>query len=585
MNASMVLRSRHNACRRVLGALVGVIVLLSATAPVVLADLLPQAITFTSTAPSGAVVGGAVYSVSADGSASGNPVTFSVDPSASAVCAISGAVVSFTGAGTCVINANQAGDGATWAAAPQVTQSFEVSVTGTPPPVGLPTLTVTADAKSRPFGQANPPLTATISGFVDGQILVTSGVTGSPTCATTAIVASPAGSYPITCSIGTLASAAYTFAFAPGVLTIVRGASSVTLSTGTTVFETSTPATFTASVEPSVTGAKPSGSLLFTIDGVARPAVPLDAGGQGSVTVTWTTPGVKSVEVAFAGDGNVAEPGTASTALSVVSNTARATDVGVLGSTFYPIVDRWRDTVTARGIRNERLALAIEVRNAQGTVVRRYAAGPAAGAYAWAWNGKTSRGVLAPAGKYSIVQTLIDPYGSRPRRTDTSTVTVSLRKIRWTTTTITVSRGPRCLQFSTGDGVGSYSCTSTAPLRLAGNAGDWPGVGYAFRLPAGGAYRSIRFEVLGTATGRRPTIGFHDWTLGSAWGQLYRSGWARSAVSPTASQWAGVTKVDLGRVVAGRSMRVYVDGGGRLGGSFAFDIARARLVVSVGVFE
>ena len=502
---------------------------------------------------------------------------------ASAVCSISDAVVSFLAVGTCTINANQAGN-ASWNPAPQVSQGFAVGPAIVPPPV-LPTLTVTADTKSRPFGQSNPVLTATILGFVNGQTLATSGVTGSPACATTATVASPAGTYPITCSIGTLASAAYTFAFAPGVLTVIRGASSVTLTTGTTVFETSTPATFTAAVEPSVTGAIPSGSLVFTIDGVARPAVPLDALGRGSLTVSWSTPGVKSVEVAFAGDEGVAEPGTAAAAPSVVVNTARAIGVGVLGSTFYPIVDRWRDTVTARGIRNERLALAIEVRNAQGTVVRRYAAGPAAGAYAWAWNGRTSRGVLAPPGRYAIRQTLIDPYGSRPRRTVTSSVTVSLRKIRWTTTTIAVSRGPRCFQFSSGDGVGSYSCSSTAPLRLAGNAGGWPGVGYAFRLPAGGAYRSVRFEVLGTAAGRRPTIGFQDWTLGSAWGQLYRSGWARSAVSPTATQWAGVTKVDLGRVVAGRSVRVYVDGGGRLSGSFTFDLARARLVVSVGVFE
>ena len=541
-------------------------------------------ITFTSTAPAAAVVGGATYAVSATGGASGNPVTFSIDPSASAVCSISGVVVSFTGAGTCVITAEQAGD-ATYAPAPQATQGFTVGTIVVPPPVGLPTLTVTADPKSRPFGQANPEFTATISGFVNGQTLATSGVSGSPSCATTATITSPAGTYPITCTIGTLASAAYTFAFAPGVLTVVRGASSVTLTTGTTVFETSTPATFTAAVEPSVTGAIPSGSLAFTIDGVARPAVPLDAFGRGSVTVSWTTPGVKSVEVAYAGDGSVAEPGTASAAPSVVTNTARATAIGVLGSTFYPIVDRWRDTVTARGIRNERLALAIEVRNAQGTVVRRYAARPAAGAYAWAWNGKTSRGVLAPAGRYTIRQTLTDPYGARPRRTMTSTVTVSLRKIRWTTTTITVDRGPRCFQFSSGDGVGSYSCTSTAPLRLAGNAGGWPGVGYEFRLPAAGAYRSIRFEVQGTVSGPRPTIGFQDWTLGSSWGQLYRSSWNRSAVSPTATRWAGVTKLDLGRVVARRSVRVYVDGGGRLGATFAFDIARARLVVSVGTFE
>jgi hypothetical protein len=651
MNAGTVLRS-HHATRRALGALVAVLVLLSATTTVVRAD--SQSITFP---PLSDVRLDEVAPVPAATASSGLAVTYSTS---SAACSVtSGGAITLLGVGPCSIAADQPGDATTtppyeaapretqpftitpgnqtisfgplanralgdspisvsatassglavalttsstacsvsttgtvmqagdagWGPAPRVTQSFTVGSSATPPPAGLPALTVTADSKSRPFGQADPEFTTTISGFVNGQTLATSGVSGSPACATTATIVSPAGTYPIACSIGTLASAAYTFAFAPGTLTVVRGASSVALSTSTTVFETSTPVTFTAAVEPGVTGAIPTGSLTFTIDGVARPAVPLDAGGLGSVTVTWTTTGVKSVEVAYAGDGSVAAPGTASAAPSVVPNTARAAGVGVSGSTFYPIVDRWRDTVTARGIRNERLSLAIEVRNAQGAIIRRYAAGPAAGAYAWAWNGKTSRGVLAPAGRYTISQTLIDPYGSRPRRTVTSTVTVSLRKIRWTTTRITVSRGPRCFQFSSADGVGSYSCASTAPLRLAGGAGGWPGVGYEFRLPTAGAYRSIRFELQGTASGPRPTIGFQDWALGSSWGQLYRSGWDRSAVSPTATRWAGVTKVDLGRVVTRRSVRVYVDGGGRLGATFAFDIARARLVVSVGTFE
>ena len=92
-------------------------------------------------------------------------------------------------------------------------------------------LTVTADDKSRLFGATNPPLTATITGFVLGQSLATSGVTGSPSCATTAATFSPGGGYPITCTVGTLSAANYTFAtFVPGTLTVtysspcIRGA-------------------------------------------------------------------------------------------------------------------------------------------------------------------------------------------------------------------------------------------------------------------------------------------------------------------------------------------------------------------------
>ena len=87
--------------------------------------------------------------------------------------------------------------------------------------------------------------------------------------------------------------------------------------------------------------------------------------------------------------------------------------------------------------------------------------------------------------------------------------------------------GPRCFQFSTGDGVGAYSCGSTGSLRIAGSAGRWPGVGYQFRLPPASGYRSIRIELLGTSTGGWPTVRTRDWTLGSAWGQLYRAGWPR----------------------------------------------------------
>ena len=83
-----------------------------------------QHITFTSTAPASATVGGVSYTVAATGGASGNPVTFS--SGAPTVCSISGATVSFTGAGTCTIDANQAGN-ADYLSAPQVTQSFTVT--------------------------------------------------------------------------------------------------------------------------------------------------------------------------------------------------------------------------------------------------------------------------------------------------------------------------------------------------------------------------------------------------------------------------------------------------------------------------
>ena len=87
----------------------------------------PQTISFTSSAPATAVVGGATYVAAAAASPSGLPVTLTVDNLATSVCAIDGSGnVSFSAVGVCVIDANQGGDSTTWAAAPQVQQSFNV---------------------------------------------------------------------------------------------------------------------------------------------------------------------------------------------------------------------------------------------------------------------------------------------------------------------------------------------------------------------------------------------------------------------------------------------------------------------------
>src|SRR5207245_5339733 len=65
------------------------------------------------------------------------------------------------------------------------------------------TLTVTADNKTKVLNAANPPLTASFTGFKNGETLATSGVTGSPSLTTTATTTSPVGSYPITAATGT----------------------------------------------------------------------------------------------------------------------------------------------------------------------------------------------------------------------------------------------------------------------------------------------------------------------------------------------------------------------------------------------
>ena len=86
-----------------------------------------QSIRFT--APATGVVGGSA-TLAATGGGSGRPVIFSVDSSSgTGVCTVSGtngSTVSYTAAGSCVLDANQAGN-ADYMAAPQVAQTITVN--------------------------------------------------------------------------------------------------------------------------------------------------------------------------------------------------------------------------------------------------------------------------------------------------------------------------------------------------------------------------------------------------------------------------------------------------------------------------
>ncbi|MCR4334364.1 MAG: hypothetical protein NUV47_01365 [Patescibacteria group bacterium] len=78
------------------------------------------------------------------------------------------------------------------------------------------TLTITADNKTKVQGTANPTLTASYSGFTNGD----TSVSGSPSLSTTAVTGSAVGDYTITVTAGTLSSSNYSFSFTNGTLTV-----------------------------------------------------------------------------------------------------------------------------------------------------------------------------------------------------------------------------------------------------------------------------------------------------------------------------------------------------------------------------
>jgi hypothetical protein len=143
---------------------------------------------------------------------SGLAVSFSVS---SGSCSVSGSTLTVTGAGTCVVAANQGGS-TNYLAAPTVSHSIVVNAA---------VLTVIANNSSRSYGAANPTFTQSYSGFVNGD--TSSVLSGAPSLTTTATSTSAPGSYSITAAVGTLMASNYTFSFVNGALTVTAATQTI----------------------------------------------------------------------------------------------------------------------------------------------------------------------------------------------------------------------------------------------------------------------------------------------------------------------------------------------------------------------
>ena len=158
---------------------------------------------------------------------SGLPVSYST----TGACSVNGTTLTITGSGSCSVKASQTGQANPfWSAAEPVTRTFTIA-----PAV----LTVTANDASRAYGAANPTFTDSITGFVNGQNI--SVVSGSADLSTTAVLASPVGTYDITAAKGTLSATNYTFSFVKGTLSVGKAVLTVTAPTVTKVQGTDNP--------------------------------------------------------------------------------------------------------------------------------------------------------------------------------------------------------------------------------------------------------------------------------------------------------------------------------------------------------
>jgi len=138
-----------------------------------------QSISFSSSSPTGATAGGTSYTVSAAAS-SGLPVAFSAGAGSSGVCIVSGSTVTLVGAGTCTIDADQAGD-ANYLAAPQVHQSFTIAQ-------GMQTITFPDPGN---FDKTDPPFVLSATASSGLAVTYTLDPTSTPFCSLSGNVVTP----------------------------------------------------------------------------------------------------------------------------------------------------------------------------------------------------------------------------------------------------------------------------------------------------------------------------------------------------------------------------------------------------------
>jgi uncharacterized protein (TIGR03437 family) len=103
--------------------------------------------------------------------------------------------------------------------------------------IGPAALTITADAKARLYGAANPALTATITGFVNGE--TESALSGALQLSTTATANSAVGEYPI--SVSGFTATNYAINFVNSTLTISKAALTVRAENKTKLYGAANP--------------------------------------------------------------------------------------------------------------------------------------------------------------------------------------------------------------------------------------------------------------------------------------------------------------------------------------------------------
>jgi Putative Ig domain/Bacterial Ig-like domain (group 3) len=288
----------------------------TSTNPETLTVLANQTVTFTNTPPANPEVGD-TFTPTATAS-SGLPVTFSINPADTANCTIDPTTntVTYTAAGPCEIDADQAGN-SSFAPAPQVSEQGTVNI-----PVATGSITLGDGDVGQPYTGPTPTATGGAGPITWSATGLPAGLSIDPTTGVISGTPTAAGSGPVTVT-ATDADGHTSPQTAPLTVNPPLAAGSVTLGDGDVgqpyTGPTPTDTGGTGPVTWSATGL-PAGLTIDPVTGVIS-GVPTTAGGPTPVTVTGTDANGQT--------SSVIAPVTINPALATASVTLGDGDVGL----------------------------------------------------------------------------------------------------------------------------------------------------------------------------------------------------------------------------------------------------------------
>lgn len=325
-------------------------------------------------------------------------------------------------------------------------------------------------------------------------------------------------------------------------------------------------------------GALPTATGTVTLKRVSTGAVIGAAPVSGPGPYTFQLPiypiGTIGLVAEYSGDANF-DPSTGNQVdLVVQADVVDATGVTLGATTFYPVVDGYRDTVAIKGVRNEPASVTIRIFNSTNHVVRVLSIAKGTGPYSINWNGKGTSGTLQPAGTYRVVQTLTDAHNIH--LVVSKSVALSRKKLYFTTKTLTKYADAASSVGYSGAGYALKYSDHSIRLRAAGG---WVGVGWQFTLPTATTYKSLSVGLYGSSAipiGHFGAQNFSWCAFTSTWyegcfdhmtGMRSTTGWSSRAVSPTYNRYGHAVRLSYSQY------------------SGASHIYKVRLIVTYGILK